>query len=436
LLASLIFICAMPWNLPLWWVVLRLRRAIEIDCDARVLRDGRDPVAYGSLLLDINQQQSSPSLTAVALTERPSLLETRIRLMLGMRGPLWRWATTSFVCACVVSIALATQIGPPDLRGTRSVYVSDEAFDRIAGYYHFGGLMVMHVGREGSRRFAKLTGQRPWVMEARSSRVYASKSPGTEYEFATDRNGDVRSAVLRQDGNTFTARRVTDAVGRDLERSFTAKIDAQTPTVGTKEALKRVLIELQSGQPDYTKMMPALAAAIRKNLPGRQAELVSYGRLQAIEFEGVTPGGSDVYKASFEKGANEVIVRLTGDGRLTRLIFDEWQDRETMDREGERYQRQQPLAGSAPALAKLIASLSAGEVGEAELSPGMIAVVRQQMASLQLGLASFGALQSITFDRVAPNGWDVFSVRFEHAVIQCSIELREDGKIVSILWDM
>ena len=37
-LALLVF---MPWNLPLWWQLRRLRYAIEIDCDARVL-EGRD----------------------------------------------------------------------------------------------------------------------------------------------------------------------------------------------------------------------------------------------------------------------------------------------------------------------------------------------------------------------------------------------------------
>ena len=39
-LALLVF---MPWNLPLWWQLRRLRYAIEIDCDARVLKGGVDP---------------------------------------------------------------------------------------------------------------------------------------------------------------------------------------------------------------------------------------------------------------------------------------------------------------------------------------------------------------------------------------------------------
>jgi beta-lactamase regulating signal transducer with metallopeptidase domain len=47
-LALLVF---MPWNLPLWWQLRRLRYAIEIDCDARVLRAGVDPAHYVETLI-------------------------------------------------------------------------------------------------------------------------------------------------------------------------------------------------------------------------------------------------------------------------------------------------------------------------------------------------------------------------------------------------
>ncbi|UUZ52386.1 hypothetical protein LP419_22985 [Massilia sp. H-1] len=34
---ALLVLVAMPWNLPMWWQLRRLRHAIEVDCDARVL---------------------------------------------------------------------------------------------------------------------------------------------------------------------------------------------------------------------------------------------------------------------------------------------------------------------------------------------------------------------------------------------------------------
>jgi bla regulator protein BlaR1 len=38
LLAALLLLAASAWNLPLWWQLRRLKLAIEVDCDTRVLR--------------------------------------------------------------------------------------------------------------------------------------------------------------------------------------------------------------------------------------------------------------------------------------------------------------------------------------------------------------------------------------------------------------
>jgi len=38
LIVALFLLVLMPWNLPLWWQLHRLRYAIEVDCDSRVLR--------------------------------------------------------------------------------------------------------------------------------------------------------------------------------------------------------------------------------------------------------------------------------------------------------------------------------------------------------------------------------------------------------------
>lgn len=81
LLGALLLAAAMPWNIGLWWQVRRLRIAIEIDCDARVLRAGTDPAIYGEALLTVRRRLSSVPLGAVALGEPISKLERRIRIM-------------------------------------------------------------------------------------------------------------------------------------------------------------------------------------------------------------------------------------------------------------------------------------------------------------------------------------------------------------------
>lgn len=80
---SLATVCLLiqPWNPALWWQFRRLRMAIEMDCDARVLRSGADVERYGLLLLAVGQR-SGRSLTAVAaLAEDRTLLARRIATM-------------------------------------------------------------------------------------------------------------------------------------------------------------------------------------------------------------------------------------------------------------------------------------------------------------------------------------------------------------------
>ncbi|MFW6192291.1 MAG: TonB family protein [Gemmatimonadota bacterium] len=72
-----LLVTLLPWNLPLWWGLRRLRLAVETDCDRRVLQGGVNPRVYGDLLLRVGERSVRvPGLAALA--ERPSFLERRI----------------------------------------------------------------------------------------------------------------------------------------------------------------------------------------------------------------------------------------------------------------------------------------------------------------------------------------------------------------------
>jgi TonB family protein len=77
-LAALIVLVAMPWNATLWWQLRRLRMAVEVDCDERVLRREPDRRRYGTLLLEVGRRRGGSSLV-VAFAEPRAFLETRIR---------------------------------------------------------------------------------------------------------------------------------------------------------------------------------------------------------------------------------------------------------------------------------------------------------------------------------------------------------------------
>ncbi|HET7296839.1 MAG TPA: M56 family metallopeptidase [Gemmatimonadales bacterium] len=81
LVLSLGAILLQPWNPAVWWLARRLRLAIEVDCDARVLDRGADLHSYGLVLLEACSRDGSAPLPAPALSTPPSWLEQRIRAM-------------------------------------------------------------------------------------------------------------------------------------------------------------------------------------------------------------------------------------------------------------------------------------------------------------------------------------------------------------------
>jgi beta-lactamase regulating signal transducer with metallopeptidase domain len=98
---------AMPWNVALWWQLMRLRVAVELDCDARVLRDA-DARSYGDLLLEVARPRRRLMLMgATAFAERASQLERRIRAIGRRRGSASRRARLGAAAIGVVVVSAA-----------------------------------------------------------------------------------------------------------------------------------------------------------------------------------------------------------------------------------------------------------------------------------------------------------------------------------------
>ncbi len=102
---------AMPWNPALWWQLRRLRRAIELDCDARVVASGADVSRYGRVLLDAVGRCNRGGLPAfAAFAERPGDLEARIRALTAPRPGFWRGRAVMAATAAVMLAAAACLI--------------------------------------------------------------------------------------------------------------------------------------------------------------------------------------------------------------------------------------------------------------------------------------------------------------------------------------
>jgi bla regulator protein BlaR1 len=88
--ARLLFVASivaslMPWNLPLWWQLRRLRLAVEMDCDRRVVSALGDATAYGSLLLRVAEAASRGPRLQPALLGRVGMLERRLTELVAPR---------------------------------------------------------------------------------------------------------------------------------------------------------------------------------------------------------------------------------------------------------------------------------------------------------------------------------------------------------------
>jgi hypothetical protein len=104
----------MPWNLPLWWQLRRMRFAVEIDCDARVLRRGYDVSRYGETLIAVGERQSATIAMVAAMSEPRSLLEQRIRNMVRKKTKYAHATAVALACLGIAFAVGAAEISPPN----------------------------------------------------------------------------------------------------------------------------------------------------------------------------------------------------------------------------------------------------------------------------------------------------------------------------------
>ncbi len=81
LLMSLPLVLA-PWSLALWWQLRRLRLAVEMDCDNRVIAALGNPTAYGTLLLRVAEAASRGPRLQPAFLGGVGTLEKRLTMLL------------------------------------------------------------------------------------------------------------------------------------------------------------------------------------------------------------------------------------------------------------------------------------------------------------------------------------------------------------------
>jgi hypothetical protein len=95
-----------PWNPLLWWMLQRLRLAIEIDCDRRSIAPDNAVRAYAELLIQLGARVRPAGIPVTAIAEGRSMLVRRIRSFTSA-VPRARASRTLAAVACML-VMLAT----------------------------------------------------------------------------------------------------------------------------------------------------------------------------------------------------------------------------------------------------------------------------------------------------------------------------------------
>jgi len=216
---ALVLLVCLPWNLPLWWQLRRLRFAVEIDCDARVLRRGYDVSRYGETLIAIGERQSQVIATVVAMAEPRSLLEQRIRNMLQKKTKYTHATAVALTCLGIAFSVGAAEISPPnnDDPGksvSQQSAIDAKILDGHVGFYQLNDNVVMAITRNGQQLNAQLTGQKALPIYPRSSTGFSYKDG--EISFIAEPDGATASLVLHQHGVDLPMKRIDAATAQRI----------------------------------------------------------------------------------------------------------------------------------------------------------------------------------------------------------------------------
>ena len=107
-----------PWHPAAWWMLSRLRLAVELDCDQRLLRRGVAPKSYGTLLIDLAGRCSGLRIGAPALADESTHLQERLIAMTSRNSRLSLTRSTlaaaftgvALLAACEAKLPTATEV--------------------------------------------------------------------------------------------------------------------------------------------------------------------------------------------------------------------------------------------------------------------------------------------------------------------------------------
>jgi bla regulator protein BlaR1 len=311
---GLLALVAMPWNVALWWQARRLQRAIEIDCDARVLAQGHSVQQYGSTLIDIGERQCLPFGAVAAMAASRSLLAQRIGMM---TRPAKRRFAPLFALLALGMAAAAAQVGPPAMV-RHEVSISHAVVNSYVGYYQLSDYEVIILSQAGERLIWQVNHGRSFVMSADSETSFFSPQVDLQLEFPKVAPGQgVPEVMMRQLGVEMHAKRVEASVVQAIDEAIKQRVADQRPLPNGAALLRRNLELARHGQLQRDDFTHDFGALLQRTLPGARKEFEANGDIRSIKFRSVDIYGADIYDIEFEHGRATCWITENAAGKVT-----------------------------------------------------------------------------------------------------------------------
>jgi hypothetical protein len=234
----------------------------------------------------------------------------------------WRRAAVAgLVSMSTALVAVAARASPPEATSKensahREIAVDAGVLDHYVGSYKLNGSTVLTISRHESQLIAQLTGQAQIPIFPQSTTEFFYKVVDAQISFITESDGDAISLVLHQNGRNMPMVRIDTAVARQIAANLSARIQSQTPAVGSEAALRRLIEGIRAGKPNYEEMTPELADATRHQLTHLHDAVAALGSVQTVEFRGIGNQGWDNYDVKLQRGSMQWRIALASDGKI------------------------------------------------------------------------------------------------------------------------
>ena len=339
LTVALCLLLLMPWNLPLWWQLRRLRQAIEVDCDARVLEGGHDLRSYGETLVDVGQRQSGYLGGVAGMAQSRSFLERRIGIMLQAPGRRNRSGALLLSSLALCMVATAAQVSPPNasegsraagvpavaLSERREVRVSPSRLLDYEGAYRLDEFRTMTLTRDGRRLWSQVSGKEKIELYPERSDYFFSRDVDMQVSLERDARGKVTGLVIHRFGLGRPLPLLSHTETAETYAKFAERAKRTQAWPGGKEIVWRNASVFSQGELNDADLTPVVAAEARAILPYFQKAQMEnpWGKPLTIKFARVAGDGSDVYVVEHENVLVKWMIQFDSSGKIADAVFVE-----------------------------------------------------------------------------------------------------------------